>query len=98
MFVLLLYNISLDQIYTITTDNGTNMLKAVKLLSSEYENSDIEIEDQNKDNENNYTENTYLESEKNKEENNEHETDDFSNILQKIETKDLKIIIFKIML
>ncbi|XP_029167403.1 uncharacterized protein LOC114937896, partial [Nylanderia fulva] len=79
-----------DQIYTITTDNGANMLKAVKLLASEYEDSDIEIEeDQNKDNENNYSDdNTYLESEKN-EGNNEHETDDVSNILQEIETEDL---------
>ncbi|EFN74000.1 hypothetical protein EAG_03889, partial [Camponotus floridanus] len=26
------FNISLDQIYTITTDNGANMLKAVRIL------------------------------------------------------------------
>ncbi|EFN63412.1 hypothetical protein EAG_00290, partial [Camponotus floridanus] len=26
------FNISLDQIYTITTDNSTNMLKAVRIL------------------------------------------------------------------
>lgn len=37
------FNISLDQIYTITTDNGANMLKAVKILSSEYGDCDIEI-------------------------------------------------------
>ena len=29
------YEISLSQIYTVTTDNGANMLKSVKLLSNE---------------------------------------------------------------
>lgn len=84
------FNISLDQIYTITTDNGTNMLKAVKILSSEYGNCEILEQDQNEDNENNDIDcNTYLESEEN-EEGNEYETnDDVSNILEKIETEDL---------
>jgi hypothetical protein len=30
----------MDQIYTITTDNGANMLKAIKVLSSDYSESD----------------------------------------------------------
>lgn len=33
----------MDQIYTMTTDNGVNMLKAVRILSSEYGDCNIEI-------------------------------------------------------
>ncbi|XP_018574395.1 uncharacterized protein LOC108913338 [Anoplophora glabripennis] len=35
------FEISADQIYTITTDNGTNLLKAVKVIASE--NGDYEV-------------------------------------------------------
>ncbi|EFN68823.1 Zinc finger BED domain-containing protein 4 [Camponotus floridanus] len=38
----------MDQIYTVTTDNGANMLKAVKMLSSDYGNSDGAIVEENK--------------------------------------------------
>jgi len=56
------FNISLDQLYTITTDNGANMLKAVRMLSSEYGDYDMKIseENQRKDNDN---DNVYLETE-----------------------------------
>lgn len=84
------FNISWDQIYTITTDNGTNMLKAVKMLSSEY---DIESLDENEkeNDENNDNNNVYLEIEKNKEEDIE-STKDLNNdlnILEEIETIDI---------
>lgn len=89
------FNISLDQIYTITTDNGANMLKAVKILSSEYaEDYDIENlkQDQNiqdNDNDDNIYYTTYLESRENEEKNNEtNETDD-SSILENIEIENL---------
>jgi len=38
----------MDQIYTITTDNGSNMLKAVKMLSLDYDDSDEAIVEENK--------------------------------------------------
>lgn len=79
-----------DQIYTISTDNGANMLKAVKILSSEYGDCEILEQNQNEDNENNDIDcNTYLESEENEEENKYETNDNFSNILEKIETEDL---------
>ncbi|KYN12696.1 hypothetical protein ALC57_15136 [Trachymyrmex cornetzi] len=41
------FNISLDQIYSITTDNGANMLKAVRILTYEDEDCDNDILEEN---------------------------------------------------
>jgi len=39
------FEIPLDKIYSITTDNGTNILKAVRLMATEQENQKKEAED-----------------------------------------------------
>lgn len=77
----------MDQVYTITTDNGTNMLKAVKIWS-EYEDSgnmeileENQIEDNGKNNDN-----IHLETEESKKEDIEHAD---LNILEGIETIDI---------
>ncbi|XP_018376455.1 PREDICTED: uncharacterized protein LOC108769763 [Trachymyrmex cornetzi] len=44
------FNISLDQIYSITTDNGANMLKAVRILTYEDEDCDNNILEENENN------------------------------------------------
>lgn len=46
---LMKFNIEKSQIYTITTDNGSNMLKMVKLLQKENINVDDEKEDESSD-------------------------------------------------
>lgn len=84
------FNISLDQIYTITTDNGTNMLKAVKLMSSEDGDYDIDMEsveeNQKKDNED---DDVYLETEENGEEEIDYtELNSDFDVLEEIETID----------
>ena len=42
MYVLRQYNISLQQVYSVTSDNGANMLKAVTLLSDIQEEEETE--------------------------------------------------------
>lgn len=68
------FKISIDQIYTVTTDNGSNMLKAIRILSSEYEDSDVDIVIQEDEDEN-----------IDRNEDNEHEIDDL-NVLEEMET------------
>lgn len=69
------------------------MIKAIKILSSEYGDCDIENleqDNENKDNENNIDYNMYFESDENEEKNNVCETDnDNLNILEEIENEDL---------
>lgn len=79
------FNISLDQIYTITTDNGTNMLKAIRILSSEYEDCKILEENQESDNESNDND-IYLEH---SEEDIENEPNGALDILEDIDISDV---------
>lgn len=82
------FNITLDQIYTVTTDNGTNMLKAVRMLSS-YEDCNVDILKQNETEDNadsNIDCDIYLEE--NEEENYEYKTENL-NILENFEIEDV---------
>lgn len=77
----------MDQVYTITTDNGTNMLKAIKILSEYEDSGNMEIleENQIEGNEKN-NDNIHLETEESKKEDIEHAD---LNILEGIETIDI---------
>ena len=39
------HNLEVNQIYSVTSDNGSNMLKAAELLRSEFEEEDEDHED-----------------------------------------------------
>lgn len=81
------FNVSLDQIYTITTDNGSNMVKAARILSSEYGDCDVEILEQDKNDDDNINLDTHLELSGN-EDDSEHKTDHHDlNIFEELETE-----------
>lgn len=69
----------MDQIYTVTTDNGANMIKAVNILASDEDYDDIE---QTEDNTIDTDCDIYLE--KNKEKNDEID-EEYLNVFENIE-------------
>ena len=82
----------MDQIYTVTTDNGANMLKAVKMLSSDYADETIIEENKltNDDNNNDIDLDLQFDVDKFTEESEENEPEDCTeNILRDIENSTL---------
>lgn len=82
----------MDQIYTVTTDNGANMLKAVKMLSSDY--SDEAIIEENKrandDDDDDIDLDLQFDLDEFTEESEENESEDYTeNILRDIENSTL---------
>jgi hypothetical protein len=80
----------LDQIYTITTDNGANMLKAVRILAS-CENNDIDIQEENENKEDDSTDAHLEESDEMSNDKYEAENSNTRNldVCESIETEDI---------
>lgn len=80
------FNISLDQIYTITTDNGANMLKAVRILDEDCDDI-LEQNEESEDNTNNNIDcDIYLEKD---EKDDETDETDYLNVFENIESDDI---------
>lgn len=71
----------MDQIYTVTTDNGANMLKAVRMLASNEDCDDIL--EQTEDNTNDIDCDVYLK--KDKEKDDEIDETEYLNVFENIE-------------
>ncbi|XP_067213908.1 uncharacterized protein [Linepithema humile] len=86
------YNIHMDQVYTITTDNGANMLKAIKILSSDCSDSNeaLLVEENKYVNINDDIDLDLLDLDELTEENEKNKTENhIENILQDIENSTL---------